>query len=1265
MERGKLDGAQVHPDGIEEPAAFAAGLTRLRVRAGMSIREVSRATGIPSATLGGYFSGRHQPSPGHRTQFATLLTALGVPEESQGGWWDALARVRKVPGPRTPGKPAPYRGLESYRVEDAEWYVGREELVTTLCGLVRELLDRDDAPGLATVVGASGSGKSSLLRAGLVARLRGDGVRAAVFAPGGAPEEGLAEALSRLGPDTAGTAHRGRLLVVDQLEELFADRIEEAARRRLLDALSACAGQPATAVVLALRADFYGEAMAEPALLPFLGRHQLLVGPLDEESLRRVVLEPAHRAGRTVEPELVDLMMRDLAPRGVPGAGTLPLLSHALLSTWSRSEGNRLTLADYVAAGGVAGAVQRTAEQVYGELDEKGRRTARRLFSQLVDVDDEGFATRRRMHHADLPDEAETLTPVIDAFVGSRILTATDTTLEIGHEVLLTAWTRLASWVAEDREALGVRRRVSQAAADWERHGREDEGLLRGTLLQQARDLAVVRDGGLTGSERAFVAASIDHAEAAERATRRRRRRVRVLFAGVVVLAVVTTLLSAYLGRTLDEVGTQRAAAEQARNRALSRQVAIQAAQLRSTQPALAAQLALTAYNLAPTVEARSRLLEVTGAPLASRVAGPEGPMQAVASPDGRLLATATSDGQVRLWWYRSDGEAPRLRATVAAAEGGTLYAAAISPDGGLLAVGGASGLVTVFDVTEPADPRPVGEPLAGAETAVQDLAFSPDGRTLLAATSDPALLRWRMADSGPRPLPGTTELEGDLLAVAPSVDGTVATGGAEGVIRLWAPEGDRLAPLREVAVGTPVRSLAFSPDGRMLAAGANDSTVRVLDAATGRALVDPLTGFTSWVNGVAFDADGGLLAAAASGGLAQVWDTGSWELQASLAGSANHTSVQLLPGPRLLTGAIDGMARLADLAGPQLPAFGDNVWGLASPVAGDRLYVGVGKAAPMVATVDVSEPLDPELLGRPLRGPASAGALDGVIGVSPDGRLLVAGTVSGSVVVWRVGEGSPRRVGVVRAGTQLVENIAFSADGRHFVTSSDDGSATVFDVPSSGLPRRVARFTVESLALGVAISPDSALVAVGSADHTLSLFSVESGRRVALLDVFENYVYSAAFSADGTLLVAGSADGTVRLWDVRDPREPEPVGSTLRGPSDTVFAVAFDARGDHLTAASQDGQVWLWSMEDVEGGGAPTPDPYARLGNLGADLYQVLPDPAREVVTAAGSDGRVGRWSTDVEVARELVCRVTGAPITEEEWALYVPGAEYDPPCG
>ncbi len=1247
------------PSAIHDAAGFAAALTGLRARAALTIREVSRRTGIPSATLGGYFSGRHLPPPTQPAQLTQLLTTLGVPAAEHDEWRRALNRVRRIPGPRTAGKVVPYRGLESYGVRDAAWFVGREEFVEQLQAHVSGLFD-EEGPRLVSLVGASGTGKSSLLRAGLMARLAMEGVTPVLLAPGAEPLRSLTSALGRFRPDT-----RKRLVVVDQLEEVFAESVPKRVREEFLTTLIAMADERDTVVVTALRADFYGQAVEEPALLPMLRRHQVLVGPMEEASLRRVVVEPARRAGATVEPELVELVLRDLSPRGgPPEASALPMLSHALLATWRHARNARLGVSDYVAVGGVAGAVQRTAEQVYGSLDEEGQRAARWLFSQLVNVDEDGVTTRRRLETEALED-GDALPPVIEAFVAGRILTATDQTLEISHEVLLTTWPRLSEWLAADRDVLRIRRRIGLAAQTWDESGRESDGLLRGTLLDLARPLLEDQSPLLTPLERSFVAESVAHSDERTRVQRRRAAAMRSLFVVVAILAVVATLLSVYLVRAIGDADDQRNAAEGARNRALSRQVAVQAGKIQESSPALAMQLALVAYDLAPTVEARSALLGMTGGDRLSRAVGPDGSMRAVVSPDGKLLATVHADGVIRFWTGPA-AAAPDPVAQVAAVHDGELYAAAFSPDGRLFAAAGADGVVTVVDVTEPTDPVVWSKPLRGPRSAVHDLAFSPDGRVLYAAASDPGLFRWVLGQGDgqrSRPLRTVTRFGGPVMGVATSSTGLVATGSADGLVRVWQAARGGLQPRYRFSVGAAtnfVNSVAFSPTGRLLAAGAKDKRVRVWNTSNGRLVTDRLGGFTSWVNSVAFSADGRSLAAGASGGLTRVWRTWSWTPKEELAGPTNVTSVEFASsGDQLVTGSIDGTARVYTLPGPELAAFGDNIWGLAAPRSGEPVYVGVGAGDPQVVPVNLTDPFSPRI-GHALPAPTSAGALDGVVGVSPDGATVAAGTATGQVVVWAVGdEGAPELLGVLPAADELIENISFSADGAAFAVSSDDGSTTLYTLQDGRPPTKAAVVRIDSLAMGVAVSPDASLLAVGGADNLVHLWRVdgEQPQQVASLSGFDNYVAAAAFSPDGATLAAGSADGTVRLWDVTDPAVPALRGKPLVGATDTVFGLAFDEASARLAAASSDGNLWLWSLD--AGGGTLL----SRLGTLEDGVYQALFLPSGRVL-GGGADGRLTSWLTDLDEARTFVCRTSGTPVTEDEWKQYVPGAEYAPPC-
>ena len=760
MTQQPFPGAELpDPGRIINQQDFGRELTLARQRAGLTVRQVAKASGIPASTAGDYFAARHLPPAGQPDLLPQILAACGITGEAEvDRWLEALNRIRRAPGRRPVRGQAPYRGLASFQPEDAAWFFGREELVLHLVRLAGGV----GMPGLPlAVVGPSGSGKSSLLRAGLVPRLRArsqarpDGRPVAVITPGDSPLAALASALAPLtphgqaGPEEsallaqalreapsryAGLIDRGEdspAIIVDQFEETFT-AAGEAERQAFITALAALSGT--CLVVLGLRADFYGHALRYPELARSLQDRQIVVGPMSASQLRRAIVEPARKAGLDIEDGLVELLLADMRPAGALGAagheaGALPLLSHALMATWERSRGSRLTVADYQASGGIRDAIARTAEAAYAALDEAGAKAARQLFLRLVYVADDARETRARVPLSDLPGDAAMAAAVLERFVEERLVTLDMATAEITHEALLDAWPRLRAWIDADREDIRVRRFITEAAQAWAETGRETAALLRGGQLALARDWAA------TGANRAllsqlavdFIEAGVAEERAQQTVQRRRTRRLRQFVGALTALVLITVGLAGYAFQ-------QRQMATTARNLAESRSVAIEANEVRTDDPALAAQLSLAAYRITPSSGALASLLEASGVPMAARMFDSDRDVQSVAlARGGKLLAVAAADGTVRLWNVSRPGHPRRIDTVTAQGQDDALYAAAFSPDGSVLAAAGADGTVGLWNVTDPRHPVSLGRPLTGPANTTFSLAFSPDGELLAA----------------------------------------------------------------------------------------------------------------------------------------------------------------------------------------------------------------------------------------------------------------------------------------------------------------------------------------------------------------------------------------------------------------------------------------------------------------------------------------------------------------------------------------------------
>jgi WD40 repeat protein/transcriptional regulator with XRE-family HTH domain len=1252
------------PDQIVTQQDFGRALTLLRNRAGLTVRQVARASGLPASTVGDYFSGRHLPATGQAGSLHRILAACGETDPARlAAWTDALGRVRRQPGKRLAAGDVPYRGLASFEREDAPWFFGREQVI-------QRLFEFDLGVGLPLiVVGPSGSGKSSLLRAGLMAQLTGP---VALFVPTATPVTDFAAVVAGL-PASAGS--EPRYVIVDQFEAVFTRCQDEEQRQAFISAVGELA-ETAT-VILALRADFYDQALRYPVLAAALQARQVVLGPMTADQVRRAIVEPARRAHLEVEDGLVELLLRDLDPRkanaarsGAPDQaahepGALPLLSHALLSTWEHSSTGAITVADYLASGGISDAITRTAEGVFGGLSADQQLMARRLFLRLVHVADDAPPTRSAVRLTELTSLGGRDTEeLLGRFVDERLITVDADAVQITHDALLAAWPRLRSWIDTGQDDLRTRRRITEAARIWQENDRDSSALPRGLQL------AIFADWNADPGNRdslgplasGFITAAIAEEQARELAERHRTRRLRRLVGALTVLVVVVVGLAGYSFQ-------QRALAATARDDADSREVAVMAGQLRGADVPLAAQLSVAAYGIARTPEADASLLESSGTPSAAQLTDSPDVVQAVSlSPSHRLLAVAAADGTLRLWNVARPSHPVPAGGPLMAYRGSALYTTAISPDGKILAAAGADHTVSLWNITDPDRPVPLGKPLTGPASTVYSVAFSPDGLILAAGSADDTVRLWNLADPlAPRALATLRGPAGYVESVAFSPSGRVlAAGSADKTVRLW----NITDPSRPTALGRPltgpaniVTSVTFSPNGQTLAAASRDNKVWLWNVAMPAKAATPegtLTGATDWVNAVSFSPNGQTVAAGSSQNSVLVWNLATRSLTAQLPQEDPVTSVTWDDVGRLVAGDADGTVSFWSMPSPILLA-GAPVNSVA--FSSDDSMLAVGSQ-----DLQLWDPASRSLLASL---PAPGATFVNAVAVAPGGRLVAAGYGNGTFQLWRTTGKAPVPLGpeLPASNSGMIESVSFSPDGKILATGGDDGTVRLWSVPPGGSAHADAvrllatRHDSGTYVFSAAFSPDGQTLAAASADGLTRLWSVrDPARPVPLgppLAGPASYAYSVAFSPDGDLLAVGSADKTVRLWSVSDPARPRPLGAPLAGPASYVYSVAFSPDGKTLAAGVTDGTVWLWNLA------APAhPSLVATITGPNGHVYSVAFSHSGQVVAAGSADGTVRLWDTSAARAASAVCANEGQPLSKSAWETSVPGVTYRAPC-
>ncbi|WP_414755163.1 eIF2A-related protein [Anabaena sp. CCY 9910] len=1091
----------------------------------------------------------------------------------------------------------PYRGLQAFQEEDIQYFYGRETLTQQL---IADLATKS----FMAVVGASGSGKSSVVQAGLIAQLRrGQQLPGSQqwwmksLRPGENPLVSLSHCLVDSGTakekayqqmQLEGMLYQGAqgfahwlhhrsepmiVLVVDQFEELFTLAASEDRQRFIDTVLGALELSPDKfKLIVTLRADFIAPCLEIPTLAKLLQQSSILLPPcLTQEEYRRIIIHPAEKVGLTVDPELVEVLLQELHN----SPGDLPLLEFVLEQLWEYRDKGVITLQAYQQyLGGIKGALERKAQGVYDTLDPEAQECTRWIFLSLTQLGEGTEDTRRRLLKSELIVKkypvalVERTLQVLTAAklvvvngdweeaggkrqgVGCRgqgeniLLTTPSVTIEVAHEVIIRHWSTLRWWLEENRSRLRSHRQIEQSAALWQQNNQQPDFLLQGVRLAEAEEIYLNYTDELSWDVQHFIEACLH-----ERRRKQHQEQSRLRQAQRAVSIISTLGLTAFGLAVFAYQQTQNAQIKeiQALN-SLSENFLLSHKQLEALMTSVQAGKEVQNISLGIPTDTRTQTATVLQQAVyntqeRNRLLHNAWVTSVSYSPDGEVIASGSVDNTIHLW--RRDG---KLLTTLTGHNDG-VNSVSFSPDGEIIASGSADSTIKLWQRN-----GKLITTLKGHDQGVKSVSFSSNGEIIASGSSDNTINLWSRAGKLLLTLNGHSQ---GVNSVKFSPEGdTIASASDDGTIRLWSLDG---RPLITIPSHTKqVLSISFSPDGQIIASAGADNTIKLW--SRNGTLLKTLEGHNEAVWQVMFSPDGQLIATASADKTITLWSRDG-NILGTFAGH-NHevNSLSFSPdGNTLASGSDDNTVRL---------------W-------------------------TVNRTLPKTFYGH--KGSVS------YVKFSNDGQKITSLSTDSTMKIWSL---DGKLLQTLSSPLPDVTSVGFTPDNNIVALASPDHTIHLYNrdgILLRSLPGHNHWIT------SLSFSPDNQILASGSADKTIKLWSV-NGRLLKTLSGHNGWVTDIKFSADGKNIVSASADKTIKIWSLDGK-----LIRTLQGHSASVWSVNFSPDGQTLASTSQDETIKLWNLDG---------ELIYTLRGHGDVVYNLSFSPDSKTIASASDDGTIKLWN-------------------------------------